>query len=119
MEQVLGNIEEISLLINMYGKSGDLEEISSTFEDMGEMTVVSWNTLREAYCSNYQGEEEEAFHLFNAFHLFIELQHERVMPDVVTFIFFEKENTIPHVVNFLGDLTVCTNFTSLDDCFAF
>ena len=102
-----------TLLIDMYGKSGDLEEISSTFEDMCEMTVVSWNTLREAYCSNYQGEEEEAFHLF------IELQHERVMPDVVTFIFFEKENTKPHVVNFLGDLTVCTNFTSLDGCFSF
>ena len=80
-----------TLLIDMYGKSGDLEEISSTFEDMCEMTVVSWNTLREAYCSNYQGEEEEAFHLF------IELQHERVMPDVVTFIFFEKENTKPHI----------------------
>ena len=60
-----------TLLIDMYGKSGDLEEISSTFEDMCEMNVVSWNTLREAYCSNYQGEEEEAFHLF------IELQHER------------------------------------------
>ena len=97
-----------TLLIDMYGKSGDLEEISSTFEDMGEMTVVSWNTLREAYCSNYQGEEEEAFHFFIAFHLFIELQHERVMPDVVTFIFFEKENTKPHVMNFLGDLTVYT-----------
>ena len=36
-----------------------------------------------------------------------------------TFIFFEKENTKPHVVNFLGDLIVCTNFTSLDGCFAF
>ena len=102
-----------TLLIDMYGKSGDLEEISSTFEDMCEMTVVSWNTLREAYCSNYQGEEEEAFHLF------IELQHERVMPDVVTFIFFEKENTKPHVVNFRGDLTLCTNFTSLDGVSAF
>ena len=80
-----------TLLIDMYGKGGVLEEIPSTFEDMCEMIVVSWNTLREAYCSNYQGEEEEAFHLF------IELQHECVMPDVVTFIFFEKENTKPHI----------------------
>ena len=102
-----------TLLIDMYGKCGALEEAPSTFEDMCEMTVVSWNTLSEAYCSNNQGEEEEAFHLF------IELQHELVMPDVVTFIFFEKENTKPHVVNFLGDLTVCTNLTSLDGCFSF
>ena len=96
-----------TLLINMYGKGGALEETSSTFEDMCEMTVVSWNTLSEAYCSNNEGEEEEAFNLF------IEL------PDVVTFIFFEKENTKPHVVNFLGDLTMCTNLTSLDGCFSF
>ena len=36
-----------------------------------------------------------------------------------TFIFFEKENTKPHVVNFLGDLTMCKNFTSLDGSFSF
>ena len=51
-----------TLLIGMYGKGGALEETPSTFEDMCDMTVVSWNTLSEAYCSNYQGEGEEAFH---------------------------------------------------------
>ena len=76
--------------------------------------VMSKCNVPTRYCALYnQGEEEEAFHLF------IELQHERVMPDVVTFIFFEKENTKPHVVNFLGDLTVCTNLISLDGCFNF
>ena len=47
---------------------------------MCEMIVVSWNTLSEAYSSNKQGEEEEALHLF------VELQHEGVMLDEVTFI---------------------------------
>ena len=41
------------------------------------------------------------------------------MPNEVTFIFFKKENTKPHVVNSLGDLTVCANLTSLDGCFSF
>ena len=102
-----------TLLIDMYDKCGALEEAPSTFEDMCEMTIVSWNTLSEAYSSKKQGEEEEALHLF------IELQHGGVMPDEVTFILFKKENTKPHVVNFLGDLTVCTNLTSLDGCFSF
>ena len=53
-----------TLLIDMYGKCGALEEAPSTFEDMCEMIVVSWNTLSEAYSSNKHGEEEEALHLF-------------------------------------------------------
>ena len=47
-----------TLLIDMYAKGGALEETSST--------VAAGNTLSEAYCNNYQGEEEEAFHLFIA-----------------------------------------------------
>ena len=81
-----------TLLIDMYGKGGALEETPSTFEDMCEMIVVSWNTLSEAYSSNKQGEEEEALHLF------IELQHEGVMPDEVTFILLKKENVILFLV---------------------
>ena len=79
-----------TLLIDMYGKCGALEEAPSTFEDMCEMTVVSWNTLSEAYNNNKQGEEEEALHLF------VELQHEGVMPDEVTFIhmFHACENSL-------------------------
>ena len=53
-----------TLLVDMYGKCGALEEAPSTFEDMCEMIVVSLITLSEAYSNNKQGEEEEALHLF-------------------------------------------------------
>ena len=69
-----------TLPVDVYGKCGALEEAPSTFEDMCEMIVVSWNTLSEAYSNKKQGEEEEALHLF------IKLQHEGVMLDEVTFI---------------------------------
>ena len=58
-----------TLLIDMYGKCGALEEAPSTFEDMCEMIVVSWNALSGAYSSNKQGGKEEALHLF------VQLQH--------------------------------------------
>ena len=38
---------------------------------------------------------------------------------MVTFILSKKENTKPHVVNFLGVLTMCANLTSLDGCLSF
>ena len=66
-----------TLLIDMYGKGGALEETPSTFEDMCEMIVVSWNTLSESCSNNKQGEKEESFHLF------IELQHEFVIGEMI------------------------------------
>ena len=56
-------------LVNMYSKCCALEEAPSTFEDMCEMIVVSWNALIGAYSSNKQGGKEEALHLF------VQLQH--------------------------------------------
>ena len=47
-DEIEKDVMVVTLLVNMYGKCGALKEAPSTFEDMCEMILVSWNTLSEA-----------------------------------------------------------------------
>lgn len=41
-----------NVLVSMYGKSGELHSARLLFEDMGEKSIVSWNTMISSYGQN-------------------------------------------------------------------
>eukprot|EP00250_Pteridium_aquilinum_P012535 c20785_g1_i1 orf=2-1984(-) len=51
------NIVVATALINMYGKSGSLENALLLFDNMKEQNVVSWNTMIAVYAENRRVED--------------------------------------------------------------
>ncbi|KAI5081310.1 hypothetical protein GOP47_0004493 [Adiantum capillus-veneris] len=70
---VLGNA-----LVDMYAKCGDLQQAQNVLEKLPSRDVVSWNSLIAGYARKGQGEQ--------AFESIGQMQHEDILPDVVTFI---------------------------------
>ncbi|KAK4781483.1 hypothetical protein SAY86_015585 [Trapa natans] len=51
-----------NVLVSMYGKSGELQSARLLFEDMGDKSIVSWNTMISSYGQN--GFYDEAMLVF-------------------------------------------------------
>ncbi|KAI5081309.1 hypothetical protein GOP47_0004492 [Adiantum capillus-veneris] len=72
-DMILGNA-----LVDMYAKCGDLSEAKSVLMKLPSRNVVSWNALIAGYVQEGQG--EQALNSFN------QMQHEGILPDMVTFL---------------------------------
>ncbi|KAH7430109.1 hypothetical protein KP509_09G084300 [Ceratopteris richardii] len=68
----------ISAIINMYGKSGNLEDARRLFDKMGERNVVSWNTMIALYAQHGLG--------VGALTIFEEMQTVAMLPNHITFV---------------------------------
>lgn len=67
-----------NLLVEMYGKCGDLEDARLVFANMGHRNVFSWNLMIGAYVQN--GLDRDALRLFQ------EMLQKCVAPDTITFV---------------------------------
>ena len=76
----LGNV-----LVHMYAKCGMLREAQDVFEELPERDVVTWSSLISGY--GYHQMHDEALKCF------WKMQHEDVLPDVVTFLCILKSCT--------------------------
>lgn len=65
-------------IINMYGKSGSLEDARRMFDKMQERSVVSWNTMIAVYAQHGLA--------VGALGVFSQMQADGVMPNKVTFV---------------------------------
>ncbi|CAF2099715.1 unnamed protein product [Brassica napus] len=65
-------------LIDMYAKSGDIEDAVLAFEEMEEKDVRSWTSLISGY--GRHGDIEKALDLYNR------MEHEGIKPNDVTFL---------------------------------
>ncbi|KAJ0988545.1 hypothetical protein J5N97_006901 [Dioscorea zingiberensis] len=81
-------------LINMYLKSGSVEDARSVFASMRQRDIISWNSIITGYSHHGLGREAlEAFH------------------DMLT------EGEVPTYVTFVGVLSACGNLGLVDDGF--
>ncbi|KAF7144543.1 hypothetical protein RHSIM_Rhsim04G0219700 [Rhododendron simsii] len=61
------NLVVCSSLIDMYGKSNDVDEAKRVFDLMGERNIVSWTSMITAYAQNAMGHHAlELFREFNS-----------------------------------------------------
>ena len=65
-------------LVNMYGKSGSLDDARFVFENMQQHDIVSWNAMIAAYAQHGQTDL--------AFDLFFKLKSKGLIPDKVTLV---------------------------------
>ncbi|KAF9592638.1 hypothetical protein IFM89_016295 [Coptis chinensis] len=65
-------------LIDMYAKSGDIEDACRAFDEMQEKNVVSWTSLITGYAKNGYGEKAVA--------LFEKMEGDGLKPNDVTFL---------------------------------
>lgn len=79
-------------LINMYSKSGSIEDARNAFGDMRQRDIISWNSIITGYSHHgLGGEALEAFH------------------DMLT------KGEVPTYVTFVGVLLACGNLGLVDD----
>lgn len=71
------NLDVGNVLINMYGKSGSLEDAHGLFVRMREHDLVSWNTLLTVFAQCGCGRE--------AVDLFVSMKYSHSVPDSITF----------------------------------
>eukprot|EP01018_Ginkgo_biloba_P032222 Gb_18600 [translate_table: standard] len=67
-----------SALVDMYAKSGSIEDASKKFDRMPKRNVVSWNAMIVGYAQHGCGKE--------TLHLFEEMQRTVIKPDRITFV---------------------------------
>lgn len=65
-------------VINLYSKSGRLDEAYRLFQSICERTVVSWNVIISGYA--------EQTHDWETFQLFQQMLHEGILPNHITFL---------------------------------
>lgn len=65
-------------LIDMYAKSGEIEDASRAFDEMGKKNVISWTSLIAGYGKNGYG--------CKAIALYEKMEHEGLVPNDVTFL---------------------------------
>lgn len=73
VERLLGNN-----LINLYGKCGCVDDARRVFDRMNGRDAVSWSAMIITYAQHGQGKD--------ALRLFDQMQHDRVLPNEVTFL---------------------------------
>jgi pentatricopeptide repeat protein len=71
-------VSVVNSLIDMYAKSGNINNARDIFDKMSERDVVSWNAMIAGYGMHGLGEE--------ALTLFHKMQHEGMKPDHITFV---------------------------------
>lgn len=81
-----------SILVDLYGKCGDIEDAWGVFKLMPERNVVSWTTMIAGYAEHGFGKEALA--------LFKQMEREHVKPNRVTF---------------LSILKACSSLTDLEE----
>lgn len=79
-------------LVDMYAKSGSIENSHKVFDQMIQRDVVSWNSIISSYAQHGHGKE--------ALHLFQQMQ---------------RENLVPNNVTFVGILSACSHEGLLDE----
>jgi pentatricopeptide repeat protein len=84
-------------LVDMYAKSGSIENAHKVFDQMIQRDVVSWNSMIASYAQHGHGKE--------ALQLFQQMQREKLVPNNVTFV---------------GVLSACSHEGLLDEgCYYF
>lgn len=71
-----------SVLVNMYVKSGYIENARHVFDTIAHRDSISWNVIISAY--SQQGDGDEAFRLF------LQMQQDGLTPDVFTYTYILK-----------------------------
>ncbi|KAI5063579.1 hypothetical protein GOP47_0022126 [Adiantum capillus-veneris] len=65
-------------LLNMYNKCGNFKKAEQIFKKVPHRDICTWNTMISAFAQHGQGND--------SLHLFIQMQKEGIVPDVITYI---------------------------------
>lgn len=71
------NVSIGNSLVDMYAKCMSLENAQRVFDRLLERDVITWSTMISGFCEQDHGEE--------ALHLFLQMQHEGLIPTHATF----------------------------------